>query len=488
MLSREPDFQATQPIDFLLARIDKDPDGLLFDDGVNAVSNKAALHFAQQLARYFKELGVNRGDIVGLNMPPALYIYFMLATWHQNAIATNYTIQVARGNTWKPEWIFSTVEYEATFGKSVILITQEILDYVKTLEPLTDAKSYGSNNDPIALVFSSGTTGAPKAFPLALANLESRMPVYFDTSLGFSGSLVMLDIGTAAGIGAFYGELRTYGCYLIPGDAQANIKHVKKHQTRSILGSPNQITEFLQATQNSPSSDVQIEKILVTGAMLSRETAKELKNYFNCEIINSYGSSEAGLVSSRSDESVNPFDLGDVIDGIQVEIVDDEDKTVAEGVTGRIRTKSQSVVSGYFRDQANTHSFFTDGWFYSGDLGHFEKGNRLFLDGRNSELINAGGVKINPAKIDEFIVGKFGIKDAGTFGYVDSTGAEKIGIAVVLASDFVEQALVAGIHEFYGTSFPIDIYKVDQVIRNDRGKVARLEIAEKYLQSIGEKN
>ena len=488
MLSRKSNFDITQPVDILALRAEKDPEGLLFDDGNVGVNNKDAFHFVRQLSMYFKELGVKRGDILGLNLPPALYIFFMLACWHQNAIATNYTKQIARDNTWKPEWIFSTVEFDSNFGKNVVLITQSILEHIETLEPLRRTDLYTSNNDPIALIFSSGTTGIPKAFPLSLANLEARMPVYFDSSAGYSASLVMLDISTAAGIGSFYGEMRTNGCYLIPADPQTNIKHVKKHNTRSILGAPNQVTDFLEAAESSPSPEVKIEKFLVTGAMLSREAARRIKDYFKCEIINSYGSSEAGLLSSRPDDSVNPFDLGNVISGIQVEIVDDEDKKVPEGIIGNIRTKSQSVVSGYFRDEASTQSFFTDGWFYSGDLGHFEKGNRLFLDGRKSELINAGGVKINPPKIDEFITGKFGVKDAGTFGYLDSTGAEKIGVAVVVVSDFQEKVLEEGIHQFSGTSFPISIYQVDQIIRNDRGKVSRLEISESYVKFIGAKN
>jgi acyl-CoA synthetase (AMP-forming)/AMP-acid ligase II len=298
----------------------------------------------------------------------------------------------------------------------------------------------------------------------------------------------MLDLSAAIGLGSFYGEMRTNSCYRIPGDIQASVKLVLKHQIRGIVGSPNQVTEFLKVAQTYAPSDFQIDTISVTGSTLSRVTAAQIKKIFNCKIFNLYGSSEVGLLTIRREDSENPFDLGSVFPGIQLEIVDNEDEKVAQGITGRIRAKSPSFAYGYFRDPESTAKFFKDGWFYPGDLGHFDKDNHLFLDGRKSELINAGGVKINPAKIDEFIIGKFGIKDAGTFGYVDSTGTEKMGIAVVVASDFQEQALLTGIYQFSGAGFPMNIYKVDQVIRNDRGKVSRLEIAKKYLQSIGEKN
>lgn len=488
ILRRKSDHKAHQPINFLIARAESDPEGLLFDNGSIAATNKSALDLTRQIARYFDELGVKPGDIVGLNMPPVLYIYFLMATWHHNAIATNYTQRVALNNDWKPEWIFSTVDFDSQHGKKVILVTQEILDRIKTLEPLTDAQPYDSLDDPIALVFSSGTTGLPKAFQLSIANLEARVPIYLDPSYGYSRSLVMLDIATATGLGSFYGEMRTNNFYRIPGDMQANVKLVSKHQVRSMIGSPNQFTEFLKVAQDSPTADIQVETCLVTGSMLSRATAAQIKDYLKCKIYNLYGSSEVGLVSIRRDDSVNPFDLGFAIPDLQVEIVDEAGQKVAAGVTGRIRTKSKSFASGYFRDPENSKKFFKDGWFFSGDLGHFDEDNRLFLDGRNSELVNAGGVKVDPAKIDEFVIGKFGVGDAGTFGYIDSTGAERIGIALVVAGEFQEKVLVEGIHQFSGTGFPIDTFQVDHIIRNDRGKVSRREIAASYLEFIGAKN
>ena len=204
--------------------------------------------------------------------------------------------------------------------------------------------------------------------------------------------------------------------------------------------------------------------------------------------MNHYGSQESGLVSARRDESVNPFALGVVASGVRVEIVDDKNKKVAVGVTGRIRAKSKSIVSGYFKDKENTQTFFKKGWFYSGDLGHFDENLHLFLDGRLTEVINSGGVKIDPAKIDEFIVGKFGVTDAGTFGYLESLGTERIGIAVVAPSDFQEVLLVDALKQYIGTTFPISVYQVNQIIRNDRGKVSRRDIAANYLQFIGVKN
>jgi long-chain acyl-CoA synthetase len=477
-----------QPMNFLYARAELNPEGLFLDDGLVGVTNKTARDFINKLAGYLKELGVKPGDIVGLNMPPALYVYFLMATWHQRAIATNFTAQIARDAKWKPEWIFSTVDFDSNHGKNVVWISDSTLEYIKSLESHVVTKSYKSINEPIALISSSGTTGVPKAAPLSLGNLEDRTVVYDTPSLGYRGSLALLDIGTSVGLRSFYGELRTNGCYLIPGNMQTNIDIVVKHGTQGVIGSPNQLAAFLDAAQISQSSRVEIKTVIVTGAALSQEKATQIKQFFKCAIVNHYGSQESGLVSARRDESVNPFALGEVANGVRIEIVDDRNKKVSDGTTGKIRAKSKSIVSGYFKDEENTHRFFKKGWFYSGDLGHFDENSHLFLDGRVTEVINAGGVKIDPAKIDEFIVGKLGVIDAGTFGYLESLGTEKIGIAVVAASDFQEVLLLDLLKQYIGTTFPVSVYQVDRIFRNDRGKVSRRDIAASYLQFIGVKN
>lgn len=485
---RDKSSDEAQPVNYLISRAAENPNGLLFDDGTNAVTNKMALEFVMKLAAYFKELGVKRGDIVGLNMPSSLYIYFLLATWCQNGVATNYTKQIAQNTLWKPEWVFSTVDFESSYGKRVQIVTQSTLEHIKSLDPQDEAKPYASSTDPIALIFSSGTTGTPKAFLLSTANLEARTPIYSDPPYEYLGSLVLLDIGNAVGIRSFYGELRNNGCYLVPGDVKSNVKNLIRHNTRSILGSPIQITELFSAIRKSREVKLQLETVIVTGSTLPVSSATQIKQFFGCEIVNAYGSQEAGLVSIRRGESTDPFDLGRVVSGVQVEIVNHQDEMLPIGITGRIRCKSNAITLGYFRDSEITQNFFIDSWFYSGDLGYFDKKSHLFLDGRESELINAGGVKVDPSKIDDFVIGKFGVIDAGTFSFSRAVGSEEIGIALVVSEHFQEKLLIQSLIEFFGTNFPIHVYIVDKVIRNDGGKVMRSELGTRYLGSTPSPN
>jgi len=317
-----------------------------------------------------------------------------------------------------------------------------------------------------------------------MANIDARLPIYREFSLGGKGCLVFLDMGTSPGFFSFYSALQGGSCYLVPGDMLQNFSQTIKHQNIRILGSPNQIIEFQRVVEGDDAG-ILIGGIVVTGSTLPPNWAAHLEDYFDCKILNLYGSSETGSVSFRSDQSINQFDMGNVIDGVNVEIVDSKGNPTPVGVVGRIRIKAKSPLTGYFKDAKNTKKFFKDGWFYPGDLGHLEDGNRLILDGRKAELVNLGGVKIDPAIMDNFVIGKFGVSDAGTFGYRDAGGLETFGIAIVVSSEFNERQLSQEVANYCGTAFPISLYRVEEIKRNSRGKVMRQEIASNFKIEFG---
>src|SRR5690606_4523233 len=156
-----------------------------------------------------------------------------------------------------------------------------------------------------------------------------------------------------------------------------------------------------------------------------------------------YGSTEAGGATARLYESDDPFDAGHVVPGSVVEIVDEDDQTVADGVVGRIRHRSVGMVHEYLGNAAATARAFSDGWLYPGDLGFIRPDGGLTLTGRESEVLNAGGVKIDPNRLDHFALQNPKVSDACSFQYLANSGIQQIGIALVTEDDVDVQALVA---------------------------------------------
>ena len=125
----------------------------------------------------------------------------------------------------------------------------------------------------------------------------------------------------------------------------------------------------------------------------------------------------------------------------------------------------------YFKNPEATAKCFKDGWFYPGDRGRLNKNGLLFLTGRQSEIINHGGVKIDPVTIDEHLLAYPGIEDAAAFGFMGKSGFEQVATALVAKEDFDIPALHSGLVKKFGA--PVCFVRVKQIPRNQMGKVVR---------------
>ena len=100
--------------------------------------------------------------------------------------------------------------------------------------------------------------------------------------------------------------------------------------------------------------------------------------------------------------------------------------TRGNGVTGEVVLKGTNVTSGYLNNPEANQESFKNGWFYTGDLGFFDKDGYLFLTGRRKELINRGGEKISPREVDEVLYQLSEVETAVTVGVPDALFGEEV--------------------------------------------------------------
>ena len=122
-------------------------------------------------------------------------------------------------------------------------------------------------------------------------------------------------------------------------------------------------------------------------------------------------------------------------------------------------------------------SNFKNGWFYPGDYGILQPGGSLTLGGRQSEFINAGGIKLDPVQLDRFAVALPHVLDACGFSYPDSSGMQQIGLAVVTSPHVDGQGIASSLEKAFGPAAPRLLVRVDEIPRNAMGKPLRAEIA-----------
>jgi acyl-coenzyme A synthetase/AMP-(fatty) acid ligase len=245
----------------------------------------------------------------------------------------------------------------------------------------------------------------------------------------------------------------------------------------SVTGSVAQLSDIVTLLRQTNTTLPEISVVQSTGSQLSRQLYDEIKELTGATIMNAYGSTEVGPTTLRTDDENEPSYMGEILPGAVVEIVDPETHTpLPDGSSGLVRVRRHTMVDGYYRDDEATARSWRDGWFYSGDHGHLV-GNRLYIDGRTEEIINIGGVKIDPASIDTHFASYPELTDHAAFGIVDDLGIERVALAYVSAEPVDESELLEKALLILRGNTPARLWRVDRIPRNEMGKALRNELA-----------
>lgn len=119
--------------------------------------------------------------------------------------------------------------------------------------------------------------------------------------------------------------------------------------------------------------------------------------------------------------------------GVEVRILDQEGKEVAQGKEGEISIRGENVTKGYLNnDKANKEAFTADGFFRTGDQGKMDEERYVIITGRIKELINKGGEKISPIELDNTVAQHPKVSEAVSFAIPDEMYGQDVGVAVVL--------------------------------------------------------
>jgi hypothetical protein len=163
----------------------------------------------------------------------------------------------------------------------------------------------------------------------------------------------------------------------------------------------------------------------------------------------------------------------------QVAIVNPDKSSCAAETLGQVVVRGPLVFDGYVDDAQATAASFTDGWFWTGDLGYFDPDGYLFLQGRAKDVINRGGKKISPMEVDAAIASHPAIQASATFAVPHPTLGEEFAAAVIKhPGQSAEEAEIIEWAKQRTTSglAPRRIFFVEELPKTDLGKVRRSEL------------
>src|SRR3954449_5887221 len=109
---------------------------------------------------------------------------------------------------------------------------------------------------------------------------------------------------------------------------------------------------------------------------------------------------------------VDNGNVGTLIDGAEVRIVDHAGETLTQGQTGLVQVKTQTMAKAYWNDPARTAAAFVDGWYRTSDTGYIPEPGKLVVLGRADDMLNIGGVKVPPAPLEDAVKAIPGVIDA----------------------------------------------------------------------------
>ncbi len=204
---------------------------------------------------------------------------------------------------------------------------------------------------------------------------------------------------------------------------------------------------------------------------------------FGPVVYNLYGSTEIAYatIATPEDLPAEPGSVGKVVRGSIVKLLDERGHEVPTGTTGRIFVGNSSQFEGYTGGETKQQ---IRGLMSSGDVGHFDDQGRLFIDGRDDDMIISGGENVFPSEIEELLAGHEAIEEVSAIGVDDEQFGQRLRAFVVLrrgaevSEDEVKDYVRDNLARYKA---PRDVVFIDELPRNATGKVLKRELAQRSI-------
>jgi len=343
-------------------------------------------------------------------------------------------------------------------------------------------------DDPAVIIYTSGTTGRSKGALVTHRNLASNARVLADF-WKFSESDVLLH---ALPMFHVHGLFVANHCALLAGakllwHKKFDVDLVMRDLARAsvMMGVPTFYTRLLNEPAFTRALCNNVRLFVSGSAPLQLETFKDFEARTGKTILERYGMSEAGMISS------NPLSgerrggtVGFPLPGISVRIADERDRPVSNGITGAIQVKGENVFAGYWRMPEKTREEFTaDGYFRTGDVGVFDRDGYLSILGRAKDLIISGGYNVYPREIELVLDALPGVTESAVIGLPHPDFGEAVTAVVVPQKGAsLDSAAVIGAvkNTLANYKVPKAVHFVDDLPRNAMGKVQKALLRERY--------
>ncbi|HEX5763584.1 MAG TPA: acyl-CoA synthetase [Solirubrobacterales bacterium] len=337
---------------------------------------------------------------------------------------------------------------------------------------------------PRFVILTSGTTGTPKGAQrsspdglLSIAALIDKIPFRSREKM-----MVAAPLFHSWGFFHFIMSLPTASTLVLRRrfDPEQTLRAVQEDRAQVLAAVPVMIQRILQLPDETLAShDLSSLRITsLSGSALPGELAIEWMDRFGDTVYNLYGSTEVAYATVATPEDLRaaPGTAGRPPRGTVVRIYDEEARPLPAGEVGRIFVGNEMSFEGYTGGGGKQS---IDGLLSSGDVGHFDPAGRLFVDGRDDEMIVSGGENVFPREVEDLLADHEAVLDVAVIGVEDEEFGQRLKAFVVPAegADVGEDDLKAHVKSnLAGYKTPREIEFMDELPRNATGKVLKREL------------
>ncbi len=338
-----------------------------------------------------------------------------------------------------------------------------------------------------AIILTSGTTGTPKGasrtMPKSLdpvAALLDRIPLH-----ARERTMIAAPLFHAWGFAHFLIGLGLNSTLVLKRrfDPEATLSLTAQHECTALVVVPVMLQRILGLDDEVLSRyDLgKLRVVPVSGSALSGAISERWMDLYGENLFNLYGSTEVAwaTIATPQDLRAAPGTAGRVPRFTTVRLYD-QDGSVIDGpdVTGAIYVANDVQMEGYTGGGGKDSR---DGLMSSGDVGHFDADGRLFIDGRDDDMIVSGGENVFPGEVEDLLGEHPGVEEAAVFGVEDERFGQRLNAVVVRArgADPSEDELKAHVKaNLAGYKVPREITFIAQLPRTSTGKVLKRELRE----------
>jgi acyl-CoA synthetase (AMP-forming)/AMP-acid ligase II/NAD(P)-dependent dehydrogenase (short-subunit alcohol dehydrogenase family) len=352
------------------------------------------------------------------------------------------------------------------------------------------------------IMLTSGTTGTPKG---ATRTVRARAIA----ALALPGFLELARFKPTPRSGApivvcpplfhLYGQIGLFAGFGLGSpiairrrfDPEATLEQIERHQAEALLAVPTMLKRIMDlpaaTRQRYDSSSL---RMIVSGAApLSPELATAIMDEFGDILYTGYASTEVGpgTLATPADLRAAPGTVGRPAAGVKLRILDEEGLEVPSGETGRIFVSNPILFDGYTGGGSKQ---VLEGFMSSGDVGHLDEHGRLFIDGRDDDMILSGGENVFPQEVEETLAGHEAVADAAAFGVPDEDFGQRLAAFAVLkpgASATADELQAYVRDRLARYKVPREIAFLERLPRTSTGKIQRRKLAALFQEKEASK-